>query len=117
MHNLQSYYDLSSESNNPTTVFSMQDDRGWSIVRIDNACVSDSETCKCHGEANSKDVFLNVLLPEHFVFYRSGGFPTVPLTTGMIRFFTMLSSDHANEVDLTLCKGICKFCIVVDYSS
>lgn len=95
---LQPSYHLSSKLNVPTSVYSMQDDRGRLILRIDNASLSDAGNYRCHGEANSQDAFLSVHPVEHFAINRSSGLPTVPLAAGMIKFFKMFPSDRASEV-------------------
>ncbi|KAM7533177.1 hypothetical protein Aperf_G00000120078 [Anoplocephala perfoliata] len=100
LYNLRPNYILSSKQYNPTTVYSMQDDRGRLILRIDNASPSDGGIYKCHGEANSNEAYLSVHPPEHFAINRSSGLPAVPLAAGMIKFFRMFPSDRANEVIL-----------------
>ncbi len=82
----------------PTFVYTMRDDRGRLILRIDNASMQDAGNYRCHGEANFKDAFLSVHPKEHFALNRSSGLPALPLAAGMIKFFKMFPSDRASEV-------------------
>nr|CDS33160.2 protein broad minded [Hymenolepis microstoma] len=70
-----------------TTVYSMLDDRGRLILRIDNASLADSGIYSVHP-------------PEHFVVNRSSGLPTVPLAAAIIKFFRMFPSDQLDQIIL-----------------
>ena len=89
---------LSSNEYISTSVYTMQDDRGRLILRIDNASLSNAGTYRCQGEVNYQDAFLSVHPLEHFAINSSSGLPAIPLVAGMIKFFKMFPSDRANEV-------------------
>lgn len=97
-YNSPSNYIITSKHIIPTSVYSMQDDRGRLILRIDNASVADSGIYRCHGEVNYIDAYLSVHPPEHFAINRSSGLPTVPLAAGIIKFFRMFPSDQLDQV-------------------
>ncbi|KAM3171928.1 hypothetical protein ACTXT7_015594 [Hymenolepis weldensis] len=100
LYNSPSNYIISGRQINPISVYSMQDDRGRLILRIDNASLTDSGIYRCHGEVNYVDAYLSIHPPEHFAINRSSGLPTIPLAAAMIKFFRMFPSDQLNQIIL-----------------
>ncbi|VDL64806.1 unnamed protein product [Hymenolepis diminuta] len=97
LYSSPSNYIISGRQINPISVYSMQDDRGRLILRIDNASLTDGGIYRCHGEVNYVDAYLSVHPPEHFAINRSSGLPTIPLAAAMIKFFRMFPSDQLNQ--------------------
>lgn len=91
-------YQLPPKHFTPTKVYTMRDDRGRLILRIDNASLLDAGTYRCHGEANIQDAFLSVHPRELFAVNRSSNLPAIPLAAGMIKFFKMFPSSHPRDV-------------------
>ncbi|CAH8616553.1 unnamed protein product [Schistosoma haematobium] len=81
----------------PTTVYTMHDDKGRLILRIDNVDVQDMGHYKCHGHTTSLDAYL-VVVDKNYPEEPQN--KTLPNVGSMLLHYMMFSSDQLNNVKL-----------------
>ncbi|CAH8594001.1 unnamed protein product [Schistosoma guineensis] len=81
----------------PTTVYTMHDDKGRLILRIDNVDVQDMGHYKCHGHTTSLDAYL-VVVDKNYP--EEPHNKTLPNVGSMLPHYMMFSSDQLNNVKL-----------------
>ncbi|CAH8534251.1 unnamed protein product [Schistosoma turkestanicum] len=81
----------------PTTVYTMHDDKGRLILRIDNVDLQDMGHYKCHGQTTSLDVYLVVVNKNY---PEEPHNKTLPRSGSMLSHYMMFSSDQLNNVKL-----------------
>ncbi|CAH8574509.1 unnamed protein product [Heterobilharzia americana] len=91
-----------SQNTIQTTVYTMHDDKGRLILRIDNVDMQDTGHYKCHGQTSSLDAYLVVTNKNY------PGEPhnkTLPQSGSMLPHYMMFSSDQLNNVKL-VCPSV-----------
>ncbi|KAH8857890.1 broad minded [Schistosoma japonicum] len=86
-----------SQNTIPTTVYTMHDDKGRLILRIDNVDMQDMGHYKCHGQTSSLDAYLVVANKNYPEEPRN---KTLPNSGSMLPHYVMFSSDQLDNVKL-----------------